>query len=119
MADKTFWTGLFAGAAVGFVAYKMIGGANKTANALVSRGPLPPQLAARPQGLQGQSRPYPSTLHGIPTVPLPASSMAHTRMARPSMPPPPPPSMDGSSSNKESFGGSDGNGMGGMGGETF
>jgi hypothetical protein len=126
MADTKFWTGLFAGAAVGFVAYKMIGGAKRGMDQLATRraSALPAPAAFNPNGVNGghfaQQRPYPQSLHGIPTVPLPAASMAHTRMARPTPPPPPP---AGGNSNgtggapRESFGGD--MGTSGMGGESF
>jgi hypothetical protein len=116
VADKKFWTGLLAGAAVGYVAYRIIGGAKEAVEALPDRDQAPQQLSFY-DSIQGQGRSdYPSTLHGIPTVPLPSVSAAHTRMARPPQAPPPPPPPPSRHDKGESFGG---DGMGGMGGESF
>ena len=119
MASKKFWTGLVAGAAVGYVAYRIIGGAKQTMEELPDRSVAAvPQLSGH--GIQGQGRtPYPASLHGIPTVPLPSVSAAHTRLARPAQAPPPPPPPPRSSGDQqvESFGGD--MGTSGMGGETF
>ena len=112
---------------MGFVAYKMIGGAKRGMDQLATTrraaGLPAPQPAFNPMGtamngVVGQQRPYPQSLHGIPTVPLPAASMHHTRMARPVMPPPPPAaSSNGTGAPTESFGGE--MGTSGMGGESF
>lgn len=117
MANKKFWTGLFAGAAVGYVAYRMFNGVKIPEAEVQALPDTQPDFSG--YGITGQGRtPYPSSLHGIPTVPLPSVSAAHTRMARPTQapPPPPPPPRSNGDQQTESFGG---DAMNGMGGESF